>query len=121
MYFCIDDIIFHGSRYSYEGMVAYPTSWMRAGQGSWMFCSVAVRNSIAPVARFEAVPPWLELRTRWRLCFWMFGQQQAVWRACLLNRSERMMFLAVKAPWKKTIVSRGRMSKRLMSVDHSLC
>lgn len=32
------------------------------GQGSWIFCSAAVRNSIAPVARLEAVPPWLELR-----------------------------------------------------------
>ena len=31
------------------------------------------------------------------------------------------MFLAVKAPQAKTIVSRGRTSERFASVDHSRC
>jgi hypothetical protein len=68
-----------------------------------MYCSAAVRNSIAPVARLEAVPPWLELKTMWRLSFCMFCQRQAVWRACLVKCDERMMFLAVKAPSKRRL------------------
>jgi hypothetical protein len=92
MYFCIDDV-----RYGNEGLVAYPKSWLRTEQGSWLYCSAAMRNSIAPVVRPQTVPPWLELRTRWRL----FSVRLVSGRRCGVlvcsTAAQRMRFLAVKA------------------------